>query len=543
MSEETSTPLSDDGRKNLPSNARALIATARNDITVPYYSNVLRYQDDTLIQRGQGKGLKIYDEVERDSHAHAVLQKRKFSLVSRTWTVEQASEDALDIAAADFCRDVLTNRLRFDQLCLDLLDATLKGFSIAEIVWMRDGRFIVPERIVPHDQRRFAFGEDWRPRLLTMEQSLDGIELPERKFIVHRFGVKGNNAYGLGLGSKLFWPVLFKREGIAFWMTFLEKYASPTPVGEYPMGTLETDQNRLLSGLQEMAQANAIVVPAGTQVKFLEAMRTGAATYEEWCYYWDEQMSIAVLGSTLATSVRDKGSRAAADVHKEVEAQIADADGDLLSDTLKNTLLQWLVDYNFPGARVPGVRRDRPKNEMENEGLREKRASNAKAEIDNLFNVMGKLPEKDAAVIASELAGIDLLPDVPLEILQKLAPQIAAQRAMLVQALNGGLTKNPDGSVHPSAAQRVQRAANDFAEHDHGVVHLSHQLAALGDPLIDDMVGVIRQSVRDSASFADLQQRLLADFGTISFDRLGNAIAGALTVAELQGRNDVDSGA
>lgn len=40
----------------------------------------------------------------------------------------------------------------------------------------------------------------------------DGIDLPDRKFIVHRHGVVGNNPYGLGLGYQLFWAVLFKRE-------------------------------------------------------------------------------------------------------------------------------------------------------------------------------------------------------------------------------------------------------------------------------------------------------------------------------------------
>lgn len=46
-----------DGRKNLPADARTLIADAKNDITIPFYSGVLQHVDDTLIQQGGGKGL------------------------------------------------------------------------------------------------------------------------------------------------------------------------------------------------------------------------------------------------------------------------------------------------------------------------------------------------------------------------------------------------------------------------------------------------------------------------------------------------------
>ena len=48
-------------RKNLPAEARTLIADARNDFTSPFYSGALQHADDTLFQGGGGDGLKIYD--------------------------------------------------------------------------------------------------------------------------------------------------------------------------------------------------------------------------------------------------------------------------------------------------------------------------------------------------------------------------------------------------------------------------------------------------------------------------------------------------
>jgi len=534
-----------EARKNLPANARNLIATARNDITIPYFTTVMQPVDDTLIARGGGKGLKIYDDIERDTHAYAVLQKRKFALIGRNWEIDPASESVLDKRAAAFVESVLT-RINFDQLCLDLLDATLKGYAVAEIVWMRDGNQIVPERIVAHDQRRFTFDADWRPRLLTMAAPLEGEELPERKFIVHRFGVKGNNPFGLGLGSKLFWPVLFKREGVAFWLTFLEKFASPTPIGEYPLGTLPEDQNRLLANLQDMVQAGAIVVPQGTSVKFLEAARAGQAGYEEWCKYWDTQMALCVFGSTLATYVEGQGSRAASETHKEGEEQIIDSDADLLTDTLFSGFFKWLVEYNVPGAGIPTVRRIRPKNALQHEELRKKRADNMKAELALLFDLAGRVPPEKLAETAAALAGVDLMPQIPIEVLRKLAPDLARARVNLAEAARRGEMPMPGSETSPEAdhVRQIAFANGDASDaHDHGMTDLAEQLGSLAEPAMAAWIDRIRGELDDAAAagedLAQFSARLLTLEPSLTIDPLANIIADAFTVGELTGRADV----
>ncbi|MFN3313272.1 MAG: DUF935 family protein, partial [Hyphomonas sp.] len=234
-------------------------------------------------------------------------------------------------------------------------------------------------RIMAHDQRRFVFDLDWQPRLLTWTNMREGIQLPERKFIVHRHGVKGNNPYGLGLGTRLFWPVLFKREGIAFWVHFLEKFAGPTVVGKTPYGMLTDEQTKLMNTLVAARTASAITVPIGTDIEFLEASRSGSVSYEQFLAYWDRQISICTTGETLTSQVGESGSRALGEVHQEVLDLLVDSDGDLLSDTLREQLLAWIVDYNVPGAAVPSVWRVRSKNEMAEAETRTVKAQAAEA--------------------------------------------------------------------------------------------------------------------------------------------------------------------
>lgn len=379
-------PMVPMARKNVPVDGGRLIANVRNDITVPYYSGTMVHADDTLLRRGGGKGLKIYDEIERDTHAYAVLQKRKHELVGREWDVEAASDDDGDVEVAEFCRAQF-KRLPFDRMCLELLDANLKGFAVSETMWARDGGWIVPSAIISHDQRRFTFDVDWNLRLLTRENMLEGEKLPDRKFIVHRRNVKGNNPYGLGLGTILFWPVLFKKEGYAFWLVFLEKYASPTPVAKVPT-MLPKEQRELLLSLEQLAQKNAITVPLGTELSFLEATRSAPHSYEAWSRYWDEQISETVLGETLSTNIGSVGSMAAAQVHTESKSQIIDADGDLLSDTLQDTLLKWMVELNFPGRAVPRVYRRRPKNEKAIAEARKAMAEADDAQLSSLSKII-----------------------------------------------------------------------------------------------------------------------------------------------------------
>lgn len=208
----------------------------------------------------------------------------------------------------------------------------------------------------------------------------EGIQLPARKFITHRFGVKGNNPYGLGLGSRLFWAVLFKREGVAFWLHFLEKFAGPTIVGKTPYGTLPDEQRKLINTLVEAKTSSAITVPIGTDIDFLEASRSGTVSYEQWLAYWDRQISICVTGETLTTQVGESGgNRALGEVHQEMLDLLVDSDADLLSDTLRETLIRWLVEYNCPGAELPSVWRVRPKNEKAAAETRQIKAGAAEA--------------------------------------------------------------------------------------------------------------------------------------------------------------------
>lgn len=357
-----------------------LFASSRNDITVPQFTDVLQPRDDILLLKGGGKGIAIYDEVARDAHAYAVLTKRKHQLVARPWVVAPGGETARDIEAADFVREAI-DALPFDQITLDLLDATLKGYAVSEIVWEKaDGKYW-PVEMKQIDQQRILFDRDWLPRLRTLASPFDGEELPARKFVVHRFGVRGNDPYGRGLGAILYWPVHFKRHGVGFWMRFLERFGSPIPVGKYPQGSLPAVIDALESALLKMHSASVVTLPLGTEVDSFEAKRSGTVDYADWARYWNAEISKAVLGETLTTESDKNGARAASETHADMLDMLVDADGDLLSGSLRSQLLTWMIELNYPGAAVPNLWRPRPASAREEEALRKARAERIAADL------------------------------------------------------------------------------------------------------------------------------------------------------------------
>jgi hypothetical protein len=523
-------------RKNLPALAGTLIADAQNDITIPFYNGTLQHADDTLIKRGGGKGLKIYDEVAQDPHAGAMLQKRRSSLTAREWVVTAASDSDLDQQAVEAVRDILA-AMPFDRVCEDLLDATLKGFAISEIVWARKDDKIVPAQVKSHDQRRFVFGQDWQPRLLTWTNMREGIELPERKFIVHRHGVKGNNPYGLGIGSRLFWPVLFKREGIAFWLHFLDKFAGPTVIGKTPYGTISEEQRRLLNTLTSIRTSSAVTVPIGTDVEFLEASRGGTVSYQEFLTYWDKQISICVTGETLTTDIGSAGSRAASETHADMLDMLVDSDGDLLGDSLGDSLIRWIVEYNVPGAGVPKVSRERQESATARAAARKAMAEAEGIEVDTLVSILTLASNiEDDAQAREFLVGFEVVTRMSDSAVDQL---VFARKAFVATASLRRSNPPPDPTAFADGSKK-KLPLNDHCCFAEGgpVERITDDLIAALAPLHRRRLADMRTAI-DADSFDQAAQNLVALAARWTTDAQAKLISDAFALAAYEGREAV----
>lgn len=334
------------------------IATIAKDIDLyAGWLNRLENPDPVLRSEAAGKGLKLYDEIDRDSHAGSVLQTRILGVVGKDWSIVPAKSPSRagrpaatsqEKFVADFVTEVFEG-CNFDQARAELLQAILYGYSVVEVLWKvrPDGRIGIGKLLGKHP-RRFVFTPERELRLLTPQSMIDGEPVPARKFVVFTFG-DSDNPYGKGLGRRLWWPVWFKKNGIKFWMIFLDKFGMPTTVGKYPPGTLKEEQDRLLEAIDAIQTDTGIKIPDTMSIEFLEAARAGTVTHEALCEYMDRQISKAVLGQTASTE-GTPGKLGNETAQNEVRQDILEADADLLDTVLNETLVRWIVDYNFAGV-------------------------------------------------------------------------------------------------------------------------------------------------------------------------------------------------
>lgn len=490
------------------------IASVRRDPTIPFWGNVMMPQDYVLITQGGGRGLRIYREIARDAHAFAVLHKRKNAVISREWEVTPGGTRRDDKKAADLARRFLDGEwgFRFDQTCYDLLAATLMGYAVAELIWdVTAEGFILPVAARARRQERFLFSPEGELRLITMEHMAEGEALPPRKFLVHRSGDAEDDPYGLGLGHQLFWPVFFKRRGMAYWMTFAEKFGSPTVKGAYDPSMQDDDQRELLDTLSNLAQDNAIIFPTGTTVEFLEASRSGNVTYPDLVRWLDEQISEACLGETLTTNAGERGSRSLGTVHNDVRDELTDGDADLLSGLCLNPqLMAWITELNYPTAAPPTVYRPKPEDESARADTKKKKAEAKKATVDAVKAARdaGYEPEDPNGTLDDHLDGAWTYTGPPA------APAVPPQPA-----------------VAPFADPSPRDAADDLAD----------QLDGAAAGTIVNMVDAVRRLVETSTSLDEVAEGLLRLRPDLPDGDLAQLMGDALAAANLTGRLEVKS--
>ncbi|MFH2099020.1 MAG: DUF935 family protein, partial [Pseudomonadota bacterium] len=330
------------------------VATAAKDLDVfAGYLRRLENPDPVVLSRGGGRGIRLYDEVAADAHAGAVLRTRFLSLAACEWQVDPGGQAEADQEAARLVRRALLSS-NFSQAVAELAEGILYGFKVAEVLWQVADGLVTPQRIVGKHPRRFSFTAHRELRLLTPSCPAEGEPVPDKKFIVFSWG-DSDSPYGRALGRSLWWPVWFKKNGVRFWLTFLERFGQPTVVGAYPPGTPPDQQAKLLDAISALQNETGIKIPDTMKLSLLEASRNGRADYEGLCAYMDAQVSKAVLGQTLTTEVGKSGSYAASRTHEAVRRDLLKADADLLAETINASLVKWIVDFNLPGAAYPAL--------------------------------------------------------------------------------------------------------------------------------------------------------------------------------------------
>lgn len=331
------------------------IATTRDgrDITQPWVRGLREAKDPKL---AMAVDWGAYDVVFNDDQVFSTMQQRIGAVVAKDWNVIAGDDDDPRAEKAAEAFDDTMKALAWDRTTRKMLMATFNGYSVGEVMWGHRNGLIDIVGIKVRHARRFRYDDEGRLRMLT-PTNMQGEIMPERKFWVHAVGAADDDQpYGHGLAHWLYWPTLFKRNGIRFWNIFLDKFGTPTAKGTYPRGASKDEQAKLLSALQAIATDSGFIVPEGVAVELLGAVRSGTADFETLCRYMDAAIAKIVLSQTMTT---DNGSsRSQGEVHADVRDDVVKTDADDLTDSFTQQVARWWTDLNFgPDVPAPIVRR------------------------------------------------------------------------------------------------------------------------------------------------------------------------------------------
>lgn len=348
-----------------------IINTYKDGLTL-FTQGLLTNPDPIVRQRGGGN-IQVYDELLRDDQIGPCFEQRRRAVVQSEWDVEPGGTAAIDKAAAEALREQLAI-LPLDEITDRMLFALMHGYGVAEIIWGRDGNRVTIEDIKVRDRSRFRFDSDRRLRLMEVGKA-EGTLLPDRKFwTLSVGGDTSDNPYGRGLGYTLFWPAFFKKNAIKFWMIYLDKFAMPTAIGRVPSNKADDQRelNKILQMLGAIQTDSAVTIPDDVQVDLLEAARSGNADYSTVTDRMDKAMAKVILSQTMTT---DNGSSMAqANVHKVVRDEVVKGDADLICASFNQSVVKWLTEWNFPGAKPPRMwRRTEPETDLNERAERDQK--------------------------------------------------------------------------------------------------------------------------------------------------------------------------
>lgn len=452
------------------------------------------------ILRAQGKSIEVYRDLRVDAHVGGCIRRRKSAVKSLEWGLNR---DQAPSRVAKAVESILAD-IDLERLIGDCLEAVLYGYQPIEVVWGKVGSFIVPTAIEAKPPEWFVFDAENQLRFRTRANPLHGDLLPDRKFLLPRQDATYQNPYGFADLSMCFWPIVFKKGGVKFWLTFTEKFGMPFLVGKQPRGTTEAERDTLLDQLEAMVADAVAVIPDDSSVETLEVKGSvNADLYQRLVMYCRSEVSIALTGTNQ--SVEANTTHASASAGLDVADDLRDGDAEIVSATV-NRLIRWVCEMNFSGVARPVWSLWDQETQDKLRAERDKSVSESGARFTNAYWVReygyqeGDLDPAGATPITGSA-----LPD-----------------------------KRGAGTVATAFAEasRVTSAAGDIAD----------RLASAADAPMGELIASIGDLVAAAPDLPSLQTALLKAYGGLDTDRLVHLMAAAGALAELRGMADVVDG-
>ncbi|MRR33164.1 DUF935 family protein [bacterium] len=450
------------------------------------------------VLKAQGKDITVYNDLLVDDRVAGGMINRTAASKGMVWEIDRRKAATRTHKAIQ----EVFEKLEMNRIIEQILKARAFGYAPIEVIWgVRDG-ITMPVDLKLKPQRWFIFDQDNRLAFWSKDNILAGELLPPRKFLCPVNEADYANPYGLGLLSRCFWPVTFKRGGWKFWIKFAEKYGAVWPVGKLPRSATPEQRTELLGTLEQMIQDGVAVIPDDGSAEFLEAGDKSATStlFKDIITAANSAISTVWLGHAGAgesTPGKLGNETAAVDVRDDLRAD----DANLITQTLQQ-VIDWTCEVNWPGSDSPRIE------------LKEKeQIDTTQAERDDkLTTAMEKSGLKLSRVYYQKTYGLD-----EEDIEEKaLAPEPEPTPPMV---------PGPQFAEAGSGQEAIDAFISSFSAEG-----LQAEMKTVLLPLMTDL--------RNSGDYAEAMERLVEAYPKMDTSALKDMLTRMIFVSEIAGRLD-----
>ncbi|MEO7958419.1 MAG: DUF935 family protein [Fibrobacteria bacterium] len=486
------------------------IATRARSVDFQFFGGFLPNPDPIL--KKLGKDQEVYEEIMGDAHLSGVIATRTSGVKKLRWEIDRgkAKSEQVKMVEKRF------KALGMDGMINDTLQANYRGYQPMEVNWAKpdmDG-LIWPAAVVGKPPEWFQYDEDNQLRFRSLT-NLQGEELPDWKFLVPRRMPSFKNPYGDALLSKCYWPMVFKRSGIKFWVTFVEKYGIPYAVGKLPRGQGEAEYEKLKTLLENMVRDAVAAVPNDASIEILEPKGTSssAEVFERLVAWANAETSKVIVGHGSGAD-STPGKLGSEDNAQEVKAYLVEEDKRLVEATM-NTLLRWIWIINFGEGEIPEF------SMYEEEDVDLDLAERDKSLSDQGVELSKEYYEREYGF-------------KPGDIVKVKKPEPPAALGAAGKPLPGMQGKGPKFSEKNPPIPTPAQAALDAYADGLDAAELQAQAEGLLKPILD--------MIESAWSLEDIKEKLATVFADLDTKSIQNMVQRAIFVSEMLGRGEQGAG-
>ncbi len=482
------------------------IATRARSIDFVALGMLLPNPDPILKARGQD--IRVYRDMQRDALIGGCVRRRKSAVKAMDWGLDRAQASSRVAKAVQ----TMLDGLDVERIIGQMLDATLFGYQPMEVLWQEQDGLAGVADVLAKPPEWFCFDTDNQLRWKTRDAPVFGELLPDYKFLLPRQDPTYQNPYGFADLSMCYWPLVFKKGGLRFWLAFAEKFGSAFSVGKLPRGAAKEERAKMLDSLEKLIQDGVVTIPDDGSIELLEMAGKGASAdlYERLVLHCRSEISIALLGQNQTTEA--SANKASSVAGLEVTRDLRDGDAELVAAAF-NRLIDWFCTRNFGAQPTPVFSLWDQKDQDTLQASRDQSNYKAGARFSNAYWMRAYGYQEG-----------DLLPES--------TTQAAASNGAPTHLLKDSASDAPGFAEAVSVAPAVSDPA----------AQLSNELSSAAAPAWAGWIAQVQSLVDKADSLNALQDAMVQAFGDLDSAVLVKLMEAAFALAELKGIDDVRNG-